>query len=219
MRFVRTAIIAGAVSAALAGAALAAHENSKMMLVALPDGSVEHIRYEGDVAPQVVLVPAAASTNMFEAAFGPDSPFAEMDRMAAAMEARSQAMMRQAAMMRARMPAAADQGQGVVMTNAQGQPVGVMHYSYVSSTTDARGCTQTIRYSSEGATAANQPKVIRTSAGDCGAEAAPAPAIAPTTRAPHPVTPTATEPAARPAPKIVPVSAPATEAAVPTTRT
>lgn len=213
MRLVRTAIIAGVASAALAGAALAAHENSKMMLVALPDGSVEHIRYQGDVAPQVVLVPAAAPApvDMIDAAFGPDSAFAEMDRMAAAMEAHAQAMMRQAAMMQAQMPAAANQGQGIVMTNAQGQPVGVMHYSFVSSSTDANGCTQTVRYSSDGATAANQPKVIRTSTGSCGTEAAPSPAIAPATRAPHPVTPTAAPPAAKPQPRITPVSAPKPE--------
>lgn len=210
MRFVRTAIIAGVASAALAGAALAAHEKSRMMLVALPDGSVEHIRYTGDVAPQVVLVPTAAPADMFEVAFGPDSPFAEMDRMAAAMEAHAQAMMRQAATMQAQMPAAnaSPDRRGIIMTNAQGQPVGVMHYSYVSSTTDANGCTQTIQYSSEGANA-NQPKVIRTSTGDCGAEAAPSPAIAPAdARAAHPVTPTAAKPAAKPGPRITPVSAP-----------
>jgi hypothetical protein len=214
MRFVKTAVIAGIASVALAGAAFAAHEKSKMMLVALPDGSVEHIRYTGDVAPRVVVVPAAAApADMFDAAFGPDSAFADMDRMAAAMEAHAQAMMRQAAMMQAQMPAA-NQGQGVVMTNAQGQPVGVMHYSYVSSSTDANGCTQTVQYSSDGANApngANQPKVIRTSAGSCGAPD--------TVGKASPVTPTAAEPAAKPEPKITPVSEPKPSEAVTTTRT
>jgi hypothetical protein len=210
MRFVRTAIIAGVATAALAGAALAAHENSRMMLVALPDGTVEHIRYQGDVAPQVVLVPAAAPmpAGMIDAAFGPDSPFAAMDRMAAAMEAHAQAMMRQAATMQAQMPAAdgSSDGRGIVMTNAQGQPVGVMHYSFVSSSTDANGCTQTVRYSSDGANA-DQPRVIRTSAGNCSAQAAPSPAIAPAdTRAASPVTPTRSAPVAKPSPRITPVS-------------
>jgi hypothetical protein len=215
MRFVKTAIIAGVASAALAGAAFAAHEKSKIMLVALPDGTVEHIRYTGDVAPQVVVVPAAAAApaEMFDAAFGSDSAFAEMDRMAAAMEARSQAMMREAAMMQAQMPAA-NQGQGIVMTNARGEPVGVMHYSYVSSSTDANGCTQTVQYSSDGANAVNgadQPRVIRTSAGNCGAPEAVGKA--------SPVTPTAAQPAAKPEPRITPVSEPRPAQPVTTSRT
>ena len=43
MRFIRAVIIAGVASAILAGAALAAGDDSKMMLVALPDGSVLHL--------------------------------------------------------------------------------------------------------------------------------------------------------------------------------
>ena len=194
MKLVRTAIIAGVASAALAGAALAADD--KVMLVALPDGSVQHIRYEGDVAPQVVLVRQSAPAELFAVAFGPGSVFAEMERMAAVMEAHSEAMMRQAAMMRARTPAA--NGKGIVMTNAAGQPVGVMHYSYVSSTTGADGCTRTVRISSDGGTT-DQAKVIRTSTGGCDADQ-----LAPGAK---PVAPTIT-PATRRAPKIVPVSTP-----------
>lgn len=192
MKFIRTAIIAGVAAAALAGAALAAGGESKMMLVALPDGSVQHIRYEGDVAPRVILVSAPPPVDMFAAAFGPGSAFAEMERMSA--------MIRQAAMMQAQMPAADGAGDpgGIVMTNAAGRPVGVMHYSYVSSITGADGCTRTVRYNSDGATA-GQPRVIRTSTGSCGSEQ-PAPEAGP-------VTPTAA-PAVRPAPRIVPVSAP-----------
>jgi hypothetical protein len=193
MRFVRTAIIAAGASAALAGAAIAARNDSKMMLIALPDGSVEHVRYEGDVAPEVMFVRDPAPAGMFTAAFGPGSPFVEMERISAVMEAHAQAMMRQAAAMQAQMPAA--NGKGIVMTNAAGQPVGVMHYSYVSSTTTADGCTQTVQYSSDGSN--NQPKLIRTSTGSCGtAKAAPA------------ITPTSAAPAPRPAPKITPTSAP-----------
>lgn len=198
MRLVRTTFIA-ATAAALAGAALAAKDDSKLMLVALPDGSVQQIRYQGDVAPQVILVREAAPVSLLEAAFGPASPFAEMERISAAMNARADAMMRQAAAMQAPAPT----GKGVVMTDAQGQPIGVMRYSYVSSTTSVDGCTRTISYSSDGATA-DQPKVINTSSGNC-ATAGPSPAIAPATAAkPSPVNPTR----ATPAPRITPVSAP-----------
>jgi len=193
MPMLRTALIAGAASALLAGAALAAHDESRTMLVALPDGSVQHIQYRGDVAPRLVILPAAQSVGLLDAAFGPGSPFAEMERISAAMEAHAQAMMRQVAAMQAQMSAA--DGRGILMTNAAGRPVGVMHYSYVSSTTTADGCTQTVQYSSDGSS--SQPKLIRTSAGSCGtAKAAPA------------VTPTSAAPAAKPAPKITPASAP-----------
>ena len=193
MHFVRTAIIATAATAALAGAAIAARDDSRMMLVALPDGSVQHVRYEGDVPPEVMFVRDPAPDRMFAAAFGPGSAFAEMERVSVAMEAHAQAMMRQVAALQAQMPAA--DGKGIVMTNAAGQPVGVMRYSYVSSTTTADGCTQTVQYSSDGSS--SQPKLIRTSAGSCGtAKAAPA------------VTPTSAAPAAKPAPKITPASAP-----------
>lgn len=196
MRFVRTAIIAGVAAATLAGAAFAAPDDRQMMLVAHPDGTVEHIPIQ---QVRFVSVPVAPA-DLFAAAFGPDTTFAEMDRMAAAMEARSAAMMRQAATM------PAEQRRGIVMTNTQGQPVGVVHYSYISSSTDANGCTRTIRYSSDGA--ADQPRVIRTSTGDCGAGASPAPATKPATRLPGRVIPTTVKPAPKPAARIIPVSAP-----------
>ncbi len=191
MRFVRTAIIAGVASAALAGAAIA---GGKQMLVAHPDGTVDHISVE---QVRLIAVPATPA-DIFEAAFGPGSPFAEMERISAAMDAQADAMMRQASALQAPTPTA--DGKGIVMTNAAGQPVGVMHYSYVSSSTDASGCTQTVQYSSDGAAAADQPKVIRTSSGSCGS-GQPAPQT-------NPVTPTAMPAAKKPAPKIIPVSAP-----------
>ena len=193
MRKVRTAMIAAVGTLALAGAALAASDKPRMMLVALPDGSVQHIQYQGDEAPQIVLL-RDPTPGIIPTAFSADSPFADIERISAAMEANAEAMMRQAATMQAQMPTIAD-GKGIVMTNAAGQPVGVMHYSYVSSTTTADGCTQTVQYSSDGSS--SQPKLIRTSAGSCGtAKAAPA------------VTPTSAAPAAKPAPKITPASAP-----------
>lgn len=207
MRFVQTAIIATVASAAIAGAALAAGGDTNMMLVALPDGSVQHIRYEGAIAPQVVLLPAAPPVSLFDAAFGPASPFAEMDRISALMDAQAAAMMRQAAALQSQSAIPDRAGRGVIMTNAQGEPVGVMRYNYVSSTTTADGCTRTISYSSDG-TAARQPKVIKTSSGSCDAEAAPTPAIARGAAQARPVTPVRSTSPAKPTPKVTPVSAP-----------
>lgn len=198
MRFVRTALLATLGIAALAGAAIAA---DRTMLVAFPDGSVQHIALP-DAAPPRILVVQAPTPISF---FGPGSPFAEMERISAMMDAQADAMLRQAAMIQAQTPSPAP-GKGIVMTNAQGQPVGVMHYSFTSSTTSADGCTQTVSYSSDGSSgSADQPKVIRTSAGSC---ANSAPAIAPTKGPDRAVTPTATKPVAKPKPRITPVSAP-----------
>jgi hypothetical protein len=223
MRFARTAILAGIATATLAGAAFAACDAVKQtdasqtaaqkreMLVALPDGSVRHIAYREDAAPvTLVAMPQAAIPqpgSLFAAAFGADSPFAEMERISAMMEARSQAMWQQVAAMQAQAHSATagTPGKGIVMTNAQGEPVGVMQYSYVSSTTSADGCTQTVSYSSDGADAAGKPRLIQTSSGSCGSAAKSAPAIVPTA-APQPEAPAPASP--RTAPKITPVSAP-----------
>jgi hypothetical protein len=135
------------------------------MNVALPDGSVAQIEYAGDVAPKVSVAPAAAVPIAFA------DPFAEFDRMAAYMEAQHQAMMQQAAARAA--PGAPDQ-----VTVVGNLPAGT-HFTYVSSTTDANGCTQTVQYSSDGSSA--QPRVTRTSAGSCdkATSDAPVPASAP----------------------------------------
>jgi hypothetical protein len=58
------------------------------------------------------------------------------------------------------------------------------HFTYVSSTTDANGCTQTVEYSSDGSSA--QPKVTRTSAGSCDKATSDAPVASSATRAPEP---------------------------------
>ena len=58
------------------------------------------------------------------------------------------------------------------------------HYTYVSSTTDARGCTQTVEYSSDGSSA--QPKVARTSAGSCDKAVSDAPVTAGAVKQPEP---------------------------------
>jgi hypothetical protein len=61
-------ILAGLGAAALAGAAVAASQDSHTMNVPLPDGSTARVEYVGDVAPKVTVVPA------------PVSPFGIFDR-------------------------------------------------------------------------------------------------------------------------------------------
>jgi hypothetical protein len=176
MRFTRTTILAGGAALCLAGTAAYAADKLHTLNVSLPDGSVAQIEYSGDVAPKVAVVPATAIPVAYA------DPFAELDRMAAFMEAQHRAMMQQVAAMQ---QAAAKAGAGAPgqVTVVGDLPAGT-HFTYVSSTTDANGCTQTVEYSSDGSSA--QPKVTRTSAGSCDKATSDAPVAASATRAPEP---------------------------------
>lgn len=201
MRPMKTALLAGLASVALAGGALAAHEAKMHVLsVALPDGSIEQIHYSGDVAPQIVVAPAAAPimpVDFFASAFGPDSPFAEMERISAEMSRQSEAMLRQAAAMATQQPAP---GSNVTPAALANMPAGTFHYTMVSTSSGAGTCTQSVQVTSMGG--GQQPKVISSSSGDCTAMNAAGPkaaALPPTAApAPAPVKPVAYKPTGAP---------------------
>jgi hypothetical protein len=50
--------VAGIAAAAIAGTAIAASSKTHVMNVLLPDGSVAHVEYVGDVAPKVIVEPS-----------------------------------------------------------------------------------------------------------------------------------------------------------------
>lgn len=158
MRKLRTTILAGAAALIAIGAAGAATAETRHMNVTLPDGSVAHIEYTGEVAPRVTVAPASARTTPF--AF---DPFAGFERIAAMMEAQRQAMMRHMAALEKAVSRAVEAGPEPF--TLVGSPPAGAHYTYVSMTTDANGCTRSVEYRSDGSGAA--PKVTRTSAGDC----------------------------------------------------
>jgi hypothetical protein len=170
MRLTRTTILAGGAALLVAGTAAAAAEKLHTMNVALPDGSVAQIQYVGDVAPRVAVEQADPRTMVAI------DLFAQLDQIAAAMEAQHRAMIQQ---MAALQQAAADGAKGAPGQTLVAQVPAGVHYSYYSSTTDANGCTQTVQYSSDGSGAA--PKVTQASAGNCDAAkpAGPVPASAP----------------------------------------
>jgi len=214
MRLKGKVVFAGIASLAIATAAVAGvvAERSHVLTVALPDGSVEHIHYSGDVAPKVVIAPVApidtswdmlAPVALFDGGFGA-SPFAMFDRIAAAMDRQANDMMQQAAMLAAQ-PLGA--GHGFTMTSARNLPAGTVSYSFVSTSNGNGTCNQSVQVTSYGAD--HQPKVVRHSSGDCSAMATSAPA--PVAR--H-------EDAARPVAPLVPVKldAPAKPAPVPANR-
>src|ERR1700748_294245 len=99
LRILPAALLAGVAPVAFVGT-VAAHT----LTLQLPDGTTEQITYSGDVAPQVSFTPApatpaAARQNMAQQnmdwAFGPQSPFALMQQIAAQMDRDADAMMRQ----------------------------------------------------------------------------------------------------------------------------
>jgi len=176
MRQFRMAVLAGAATLLVTGAAWAASSPTHEMKLSLPDGSVAHIRYEGDVAPVVEVAPATdpvALRDPFDL-FGP-SPFAAFDQISALIDRQAAAMMQQA------MTAGTD-GAPVVTTGAA--PAGTVHYSFVSTSSSNGSCTQSVEWRSDGSGA--EPKMIRTSSGDCGADGQGDAAKSVTTSAPSP---------------------------------
>jgi hypothetical protein len=171
MRRLHIAILAGAAVALAAGTAVAETAKTHTMNVALPDGSTAHIEYAGDVAPKVTVKPAQRAA-AFDRAY---DPFANLDRMMAAMEARHQEVLQQMAAMERSAGQAAQASPGQLIASGN-MPAG-SQFTMVQSTTDANGCTRTVRYSSDGSS--QQPQKTETSSGKCGkaeAKAAPAPA-------------------------------------------
>ncbi|WP_260925548.1 hypothetical protein [Novosphingobium sp. 9] len=198
----RKYLIGAAVLALLAaGAAEAATAKLHTMNVKAPDGSVVEIHYAGDVAPQVQFVPAMQMDPAAYEQAAMDDPFVQMDRVSAMMDAqmhmmmqRAAVMQQQAAQMQQHMVAASANGQASVGSGAPGfTVVGDMprgsHFSYVSSTTDANGCTRTVSYSSEGQQQGQggKPQLTKVSSDSCEAAGSGAAAKAVPVKAEAPV--------------------------------
>ena len=184
MRLIPAVVLAGVGSLALAGGAYAASRH--VMNVDLPDGGVAQIAYEGDVAPQVKIVPAR---NVAAVPIAFADPFARMDAIFAAMARQHAMMMRQAAGMAAQ--AQADPGAGPMFVSvANGAPQGG-NFTFVSTTTTGNGaCGHSVQVTQR---AGEPARRVERSFGDCSASAAPAPRAAPSAA---PETP-------RPAPRVV----------------
>lgn len=179
MRLISKAILAGIGTVALAGSAYAAERSLHTMKVDAPDGTVVQIRYSGDQRPDVSFVPvrpvaiAVPMASMAPIAIADPmfADFANMDRMFAAMDAQMASAMRMAPAMPA-IPTGPDGKPDLAALKTM--PAGTVSYSYYSSSTGPNGCTQTVQYSSNGKDA--QPKIVKTSAGDCTPGAAKSPA-------------------------------------------
>ena len=165
MRKIRTAVFAGIAALTAAGTAIAAAADTRVMNVDLPDGSVARIEYQGDVAPKVSMAPATKLVPIqwigpFEA-----SPFAMVDRIAAAMQRQSEMMMQQVHALQ-REPNAFGE---INLASFGKLPAGTTSYSFSSTSTGSGTCSRSVKVTSLGA--GQQPKVVSKTSGDCGSGA------------------------------------------------
>jgi hypothetical protein len=172
MRSLKTALGAGVAAVAavgFCGIALAQSPpgNSAIhtMTIALPGGGVEQIQYTGTVAPRVAVseapAPILAAMPSF---FGAGSPFAEFERISAAMDRQVGQMLREAAALQA----------GTAQPNLTAiseMPAGSRSYSFVSEMNGNDVCSRSMVITSEGTGAT--PHVVTHSSGNCSAVAGP----------------------------------------------
>jgi hypothetical protein len=151
----------GAVGAvAIAGAAVAATPKTHKMDVNLPDGSVAHIEYVGDVKPKVTIAPRPYAAADAPWAMGFPS-FAGFDRMFEQMQRQSQEMMRRAQEM-SRNPGAA----APYIASYGDVPAGASSSTTVVSVSNGGAtCTRTTHVVSQGA--GKPPKVTSNVSGQC----------------------------------------------------
>lgn len=164
MHIIRTSLLSGAAALLLSGAsvgALAKGPQTHVMTVRLPGGDVEEIRYSGDVRPQVTVSPGDAFADLGwpAAFFGPDSTFAQMDRISAAMDRQMGLMMRNAEALAAE-PALAT---GIDQVKL---PPGMQSYSLVSSMSGNGICGRSVEITSRGD--GQKPQVVSKTWGNCG---------------------------------------------------
>lgn len=144
MRFNRSLALAGLATALAGVTAVSAAERQPVhvMTVQLPGGGIEQVRYTGDAPPRILvrddMAPMMAAS-FLDTAFGPDLPFAELDRISAEMDRQAAMMMHQAALMQS-MPDA--QLQQAVMAGA---PAGATSFTMISTSTGNGTCSQSVR--------------------------------------------------------------------------
>ena len=179
MRKKSIGLLAGIAGLAMAGTAIGATppkhaqpeatQPEHVLNIAMPDGTIQQIRYSGDTPPAVVFTPVSQAA--LPIAFGDPfsmTPFAEFDRIAAAMDRQMDDMLRQASTMAAQ-PIGPD---GKIDQAAFAKmPAGTVHYSFVSSSSGNGTCSRSVQVTSFGAN--QQPKVVSQSSGNCAGIGAP----------------------------------------------
>ena len=167
MRIFPTALLATTLLTGVASVALAGTVAAHTLTVQLPGGATEQIDYAGDVAPQVTITPAPATqpaAQTMDWAFGPSSPFALMQQIAAQMDRDADTMMRQMQDIAAQ--PVAGPGQPIQIDMRQ-LPPGTQSYSFVSTLSPSGVCSQSTEIIAKGP--GQKPQIITHSSGNCGA--------------------------------------------------
>jgi hypothetical protein len=168
MRIMQAALRAGTVAIAvvgLTGMALAQTPRTHVLTVALPGGGIEQIRYAGNVAPQVYVSDSPAPVfAAMPSPFGSGSPFAEFERISAAMDRRADQLMREAA-------ALSVEPTQINPTAIAALPAGAREYQFVSTMNGNGVCSRSVEITSAGNGA--PPHVVTRTSGNCSAVAAP----------------------------------------------
>ncbi|HEX3431073.1 MAG TPA: hypothetical protein VHT03_09310 [Rhizomicrobium sp.] len=164
MQTFRTVLLAGAAVVLLCAAgdiAAAKSPESHVMTIRLPGGGVEEIRYTGNVPPRVIVSPAGTPVDFGwpVAFFGPDSAFAELNRISTEMNQQMDLMLRNARTL------AAEPGL-VTEINAGKLPPGSESYSFVSTMSGNGACAKSVEITSRGG--GQKPQVVSKTWGDCG---------------------------------------------------
>lgn len=173
MKKLPTIALAGAAGLALAGTAHALGTDRHVMNVQLPDGSVAHVEYVGDVAPKVTIEPGRAVS---QSEWGPS--FVGFDRMMADMDRQTQAMVRQAQEMARQ--ARTVPGAPLVASFGNAPAGASSSETIVSYSNGGSTCTRTTESVSQGP--GKPPKVRSSVSGNCATGAAPAPSAVPLNR-------------------------------------
>lgn len=184
----RRALIAGVAILGLAGMAspvLAKTPETHTMTIEIPGGGVAEVQYTGNVPPTITFEPGvgpAFSVASVPGLFGPNSPFAMMQRISAEMNRETAALIREVeSTTRALWSAPL-----VPATFGKFGP-GTSGYTFVSTITGNGVCTEgmQITYSRNGT-----PKVAYSHSGDCGPQGGSAPVTAQTLPVPSRAKPT-----------------------------
>jgi len=170
MRPLRKAVLAGAaviVLAGVTGLAAAQIKNAHVLDVRLPDGSAAHIRYVGDTPPMVSFASAPMAFSALSPAsdpFGPQSPFAALQRISRAMDHQAEATLREASAQSRK----AFAGPDMMQVDVGKLPPGAQGFSMVSTMSGNGVCTRSVEYRSLGD--GSPPQVVTRTSGACAAD-------------------------------------------------
>lgn len=165
MKRIPKLLCAGAAAAVLAGTAALA-DNIHHMTVRMPDGGQAHIDYVGDKAPAVrFLTPDMVRARLPVQVW---SPFGDMERISAAMDAMSADLDRRMTMaLRQARELTAAPMPGLNSAGLKALPPGTRSWSVTTISNGKDVCTRSVRVTSTGKDA--RPQVVSNTSGDCNA--------------------------------------------------